>query len=391
MSSFVYYYVNCGKKANKALIHSVLIIFLCQIIGQNKHEYKSIFSEFQEAKLEFVNQFLKMICDNHQDPKRPRKILFKIFKFVYFLAQYVFEESDLDRLENNISKMSLGNKNKKYTKINKKLSKQKDIPANSMDLVDESIVNENVENQPQENEENLNKEDVDDINQIFNTANEEGVNNGAQVNKFHLPMKILQSLKSNIQKFLQKTKYDMQLFSDYSDEIFIKFFVLIDNSENLDFFSDDLNETYEEIKLNEYKIDRNGIELDLKERFGDYSNYLVNKKQKYFNLLNEFFSFYDVLKKESVNVIQECENSLMYDEEEEFYDNDNKSNNNVTNNYKIEEKNIKNNAEQRKNNNSNSNDQNNISDNKRRAKDKRCIDNFIFLKIFYKFFIFILI
>jgi len=105
MSSFIYFYVNSGKGSNKSLINSILIIFLSQIMGQSNFDCKSVFTDFQETKLEFINQFLKMICDSDQDNKKPRKILFRIFKFVYFLSEYIQQNSDIESLEKNICNM----------------------------------------------------------------------------------------------------------------------------------------------------------------------------------------------------------------------------------------------------------------------------------------------
>lgn len=326
MSSFIYFYVNSGKAATKSLINSILIIFLSQIMGQSNFDYKSVFTEFQETKLEFINQFLKMICESDQDPKKPRKILFRIFKYIYFLAEFVQDETDIENIDKSLQDISFKSKRGKGNKNSNKKPNRNNL--NKMDIV-ENNNNNNID-------ENESYEEAENSSQVNNNNNETEAgkalkNQGAEVKKIKIPIKIIQNIKGNIKKFLEKTKYDAQLFSDLTDEKFLKLTTMLNNCNFIGYFSSEAQEQFNEIKENEFKIDRNGIEIDLKERMENFSNYVESKREKYFGLLNTFFAFEEVVKRENIGAIIE-ENSLMIDDEEDNVMNAVAvNNNNITN------------------------------------------------------------
>ena len=362
MSSFIYFYVNSGKVANKSLTNSILIIFLSQIIGQSNFDYKSVFTEFQETKLEFINQFLKMICESDQDAKKPRKILFRIFKFVYFLAEFVQEETDIENMEKSVLGTSLKIKGNKGKSSNKAKRKAKD---NVMDIVVENYENENTETE--------NNIDINDINN--NEAEDEAKKvAAAALKKIKLPIKILQNIKTNIKKFLEKTKYDSQLFSDLTDEKFLKVTAMLNNCDFISYFSGEAQEQFNEIKDNDFKIDRNGVEIDLKERMQNFDNYVECKREKYYGMINGFFTFEEIVKRESLGAIIE-ENSLMVDEDEDLsVMNVGTGNNNITNVINSN-KDGRNNAGVNARKIGNANDNNNILDGIKEEGEEETNDN----------------
>jgi len=204
-----------------------------------------------------------------------------------------------------------------------------------------------------------NKEEND--NSIINKENEQFFIK-PEYKKIKLTMKTMQNIRVNIKKFLEKTKYDVQLFSDLTDEKFVKIITMLNSCNFIEYFSNDAIERYYEIKENDFKIDRNGVVVDIKESIENFSNYLESKREKYYNLLNGFFAFEEIVKKENLGVIQE-ENSFLNDDgdEEEIYlmNKEKKSNNNISNVIngvnKDTEKNNSNNQENRKINRNNNN------------------------------------
>lgn len=304
MSSFVYFYANSGKVQNKSLLNSILIIFLSQIIGQSNFDFKSVFTEFQETKLEFINQFLKMICESSQDVKKPRKVLLRIFKFVYFLAEFVHKEDDIEEIDKNkyennlnISQISKKNSRKGNNSTENKIIKNENL----MDIVDNNNNQENENESKDENSEN-----------IVNSKEK----NNYSFNKSKIPIKTLQNIKNNIKKFLDKTKYDAQLFSDLTDEKILKVLTMLNNCNLIGYFSNDMQEQYDELKENDFIIFRNGLEFDLKDQLKNFDDYVSKKREKYFNLIASFFAFQDIVKKECIGTILE-EKSILADESQE--------------------------------------------------------------------------
>jgi len=406
MSSFIYFYVNSGKAANKALINAILIVFLSQIIGQSHFDYKSVFTEFQETKLEFINQFLKMICESDQDPKKPRKILFRIFKFLYFLAEFVQEETDIENIQKSVLGMSMQNKAGKVSE-GKRINKNSKANQNQMDLVVDNNSTGNNNNADNENSDSQGEENYQKINRIQTNEATDEANKaaGAAFKKIKLPIKVLQNIKTNIKKFLEKTKYDAQLFSDLTDEKFLKITTMLNNCDFICYFSGEAQEQFNELKENDFKIDRNGVEVDLKERVQNFANYIESKREKYYGLLNGFFAFEEVVKRESIGAIME-ENSLMVDEDEDNgvmnlgagnnnitnvinYNNDNnKKRNNMkinasknmgksTNNFSVNENNILGEIKDQEEGHEDSNEVNHHSNNKRKSNNSNVSTNAI--------------
>ena len=333
MSSFVFFYVNSGKNYVKSLINSIMIVFLCQIIGENNFVAKTVFTDYLETKLEFINQFLKMICESDQEKKRPRKILFKIFKFVYFLLEFIQEDNEEDN-SNNISNLEQS--------------------VNNINL--KKKINETINNS---------KLDIDKRN----------------TKKYHLSLKILQNIKINLKKFLEKTKFDSQLFCDLSDEISLKFIALLNRTGGLKYFSEETIEKFKEIKNNDFKIENNGIETDIKNQIENYDNYIENKREKYNKLINEFLFFHDVIKKENVGTIIVEETSVLMEENYEENNCYSKYSNQFSKVVELDqEENSSNIVLLEKDNNIERNSNNDRKKNKKNSeeeKSKNCIYNFL--------------
>jgi hypothetical protein len=247
MTSFIFFYSKMGKNANKSILKSLFIIILCQLIGTDRLQLRSLFNDFQETKVEFINTFLKTICDNSQDIKFPRKILFKIFKFIYFLNEY--------------------------------------------------MNNESIENE-----------------RILNTSNL------PKNKKINFNNKNRTNILMNLNKFNNKTKYDLQIFSDSTDEIFIKFITLLNETEFINSFSNEAIKEYEDIHDNDFKVDRNGIDFDIGERLKNYKEYKKSKEDKYKSEIEYFLSIFEVLKNEENYISKDDVNMIINEEDEEIND-----------------------------------------------------------------------
>ena len=96
MNNFMYFYSLNGKKNIKSIIKAINIILTSQFYFSNDFIYeKNVLCDYAETKFEFLNQFLFIIYQNAQNKLKDIEymdLIFKIFKYVFFLYKYVREE-----------------------------------------------------------------------------------------------------------------------------------------------------------------------------------------------------------------------------------------------------------------------------------------------------------
>jgi hypothetical protein len=94
------------------------------MVGDNSMTYdRSVCSDFMETKLEFLNQFLLLAHEHSVGKSSMKKIIFKIFKYLYFIYTYTSGDIDKaiennDEVKENNKKFNLKYKNKTNVKSN---------------------------------------------------------------------------------------------------------------------------------------------------------------------------------------------------------------------------------------------------------------------------------
>ena len=96
MNNFMYFYSIEGKNHIRAIIHAIEIIMTSQLYFQNEIGFdKNLLGHYSNTKYDFLNKFLYIIFQNAQKKlENPNyiRLIFRIFKYVYFLFKYVKEE-----------------------------------------------------------------------------------------------------------------------------------------------------------------------------------------------------------------------------------------------------------------------------------------------------------
>lgn len=92
----MYFYSIEGKNHIRAIIHAIEIIMTSQLYFQNEIGFdKNLLGHYSNTKYDFLNKFLYIIFQNAQKKlENPNyiRLIFRIFKYVYFLFKYVKEE-----------------------------------------------------------------------------------------------------------------------------------------------------------------------------------------------------------------------------------------------------------------------------------------------------------
>jgi hypothetical protein len=118
MNNFMYFYSMEGKNHIRAIIHAIEIILTSQLYFQNEPGYdKNLLSHYSNTKYDFLNKFLYIIFQNAQKKlNNPNyiRLVFRIFKYVYFMFKYVKEDN------------SVNEQFEKYNKIKSKREREKE-------------------------------------------------------------------------------------------------------------------------------------------------------------------------------------------------------------------------------------------------------------------------
>ena len=92
----MYFYSIEGENHIRAIIHAIEIILTSQLYFQNEFgNDKNLLGHYAGTKYDFLNKFLYIIFQNAQKKLKNAnyiRLIFRIFKYVYFLFKYVKEE-----------------------------------------------------------------------------------------------------------------------------------------------------------------------------------------------------------------------------------------------------------------------------------------------------------
>jgi hypothetical protein len=244
MQNFLYTYCYTNKSHIKTVIKAVMIILTSHMMVDGNYFDRTLASTFVETRVEFLNQLLMVVHDFASGTSSMKKIVFKIFKYLFFFYNYASGD------------------------IQKAVRNDEDYKKNK---------------------------------------------------KFELPYKIKDKVKQNIKRFFEKTKFDKYLVSEMTDESsFLKLFpflLALDDHKVLKNFSEPLYNCFESLKSKNFIYEFSGQAMDLsnEEKQQELKQYVNNKENQYYQLIEEYHLFINALKSTRLNIILE-ENSKIYEE-----------------------------------------------------------------------------
>jgi hypothetical protein len=258
MNNFMYFYSIEGKNHIRAIIHAIEIIITSQLYFQNElGNEKNLLSHYSNTKYDFLNKFLYIIFQNAQKKlNNPNyiRLIFRIFKYVYFMFKYVKEE---DLMSNQLEQLN---------KIKPKKEKEK-----------EKKDNESEDKEIKEEEKKKNK-------------------------SIEISINLIRLITNKANQFLDKNDIDQAVFEYYkNNDEFGKLFALMfvmDEIGILSQFSKYFSDRMDEFKEKKYVFDINGTVQDYsteesQNRLREY----VNKSEiKYYALIEGAYSYCITLK-----------------------------------------------------------------------------------------------
>ena len=258
MNNFMYFYSIEGENHIRAIIHAIEIILTSQLYFQNDIGYdKNLLSHYSNTKYDFLNKFLYIIFQNAQKKLKNAnyiRLIFRIFKYVYFMFKYVKEE---DVKSDQFEKLQKMKAKKDKDKIEKK---------------------ENGDNNENENE-NEKKEEEKRNKSIEITTN------------------LIRLISNRANTFLDKNDIDQAVFEYYkSNDDFGKLFALMfvmDELGILTQFSKYFSDRMDEFKEKKYIFDINGTVHDYstEESQMRLREYVKNSEIKYYSLIEGAYNY----------------------------------------------------------------------------------------------------
>ena len=322
MNNFMYFYSIEGENHIRAIIHAIEIILTSQLYFQNEFGYdKNLLSHYAGTKYDFLNKFLYIIFQNAQKKLKNAnyiRLIFRIFKYVYFLFKYVKEEHvaneefDTGRIRTRHAIKEEKEKREKKEKEKKEKEKK------------EKESQEKEGNTETENKEEKPKKTIE------------------------ISVNLIRLISNRANSFLDKNDIDQAVFEYYkNNDDFGKMFALMlvmDEIGLLSQFSKYFADRMDEFKEKKYIFDINGTTHDYstEESQNRLREYVSKSETKYYKLIEGAYSYCLTLK--SIKIDDKRDNTKIiedYDEEEsdnDDNDEDQKSKSNSDIDNKEEEK-----------------------------------------------------
>lgn len=92
--NFMLVYCLYDKTHIKSIVKAILIIITAHLLNDSSNYERSVLNNFNDTKFEFLNGLLKHLCQYGPHKIPIRKMIFKIFKYLYFLAFYILEDHE---------------------------------------------------------------------------------------------------------------------------------------------------------------------------------------------------------------------------------------------------------------------------------------------------------
>ena len=286
MNNFMYFYSMAGKNHIIAIIHAIEIILTSQLYFSNDLGFdKNLLSHYSNTKYDFLNKFLYIIFQNAQKKLKHQNyisLVFRIFKYVYFMFKYVKEEDVINQQFEELQKV-------KTRKGRQKLKKQ--------------------EEKEKENENKVNKEDSKD---------EEKAEKRKKT--IDISINLIRLITNKANAFLDKNDIDQAVFEYYkNNDEFGKLFALLfvmDEIGILPTFSKYFSDRMEEFKEKKFIFDINGTTQDYstEESQARLREYVKKSEEKYYTLLEGAYNY--CLNLKTIKIDDKRDNSKIIEENE---------------------------------------------------------------------------
>ena len=360
MNNFMYFYSIEGENHIRAIIHAIEIILTSQLYFQNEFGYdKNLLSHYAGTKYDFLNKFLYIIFQNAQKKLKNAnyiRLIFRIFKYVYFLFKYVKEE-DVANEEFDTGRIRTRHAIKEEKEKREKKEKEKKEK-------------EKKEKESQEKEGNTETENKEE----------------KPKKTIEISVNLIRLISNRANSFLDKNDIDQAVFEYYkNNDDFGKMFALMlvmDEIGLLSQFSKYFADRMDEFKEKKYIFDINGTTHDYstEESQNRLREYVSKSETKYYKLIEGAYSYCLTLK--SIKIDDKRDNTKIiedYDEEEsdnDDNDEDQKSKSNSDIDNKEEEKEEE--KEDKKNNKlleDNSDEEESVEKQEKQEKNKKKKNN----------------
>ena len=333
MNNFMYFYSIEGENHIRAIIHAIEIILTSQLYFQNELGYdKNLLAHYAGTKYDFLNKFLYIIFQNAQKKLKNAnyiRLIFRIFKYVYFLFKYVKEE-DVGNEEYDTGRI----KTRRAIKEEKEKREKKEK---------EKKEKESQEKSQQEKEGNAENE----------------IKEEKPKKTIEITVNLIRLISSRANSFLDKNDIDQAVFEYYkNNDDFGKMFALMfvmDEIGLLSQFSKYFADRMDEFKEKKYIFDINGTTHDYstEESKTRLREYVSKSETKYYSLIEGAYNYCLNLKsikiddkRDNTQIIEDYDNE---DSEGEGDDDEQKSKSSIdmdNKEEKEEKKNLEENSEE---------------------------------------------
>ena len=332
MNNFMYFYSIEGENHIRAIIHAIEIILTSQLYFQNDLGYdKNLLGHYAGTKYDFLNKFLYIIFQNAQKKLKNAnyiRLIFRIFKYVYFLFKYVKEE-DVGNEEYDTGRIKTRRAIKEEKEKREKKEKEK----------------KEKESQEKSQQEKEGKEE--------NEIKEEKPKKTIEIT-----VNLIRLISSRANSFLDKNDIDQAVFEYYkNNDDFGKMFALmlvLDEIGLLSQFSKYFADRMDEFKEKKYIFDINGTTHDYstEESQARLREYVSKSETKYYALIEGAYNYCLNLKsikiddkRDNTKIIEDYDNE---DSEGEGEEDDQKNKSSIDMDNKEEEKEDKEEKEEKK-------------------------------------------
>ena len=304
MNNFMYFYSIEGENHIRAIIHAIEIILTSQLYFQNDSGYdKNLLGHYAGTKYDFLNKFLYIIFQNAQKKLKNAnyiRLIFRIFKYVYFLFKYVKEE-DASNEQYDTGRIRTRHAIKEEKEKREKEKKEK-----------EKKEKEKKEKESEKKEGNNTETDI----------KEEKPKKSIEIST-----NLIRLISNKANAFLDKNDIDQAVFEYYkNNDEFGKMFALMlvmDEIGLLSQFSKYFADRMDEFKEKKYIFDINGTTHDYstEESQNRLREYVSKSETKYYTLIEGAYNYCLNLKSIKIDDKRDT-NKILEDYDNEDSDNE---------------------------------------------------------------------
>lgn len=292
----MYFYSIEGENHIRAIIHAIEIILTSQLYFQNEFGYdKNLLGHYAGTKYDFLNKFLYIIFQNAQKKLKNAnyiRLIFRIFKYVYFLFKYVKEE-DAGNEEYDTGRIKTRRAIKEEKEKREKKEKEK--------------------KEKESQEKSQQEKEGEDKNEIKEEKPKKSI---------EITVNLIRLISNRANSFLDKNDIDQAVFEYYkNNDEFGKMFALmfvLDEIGLLSQFSKYFADRMDEFKEKKFIFDINGTTHDYstEESKARLRDYVSKSETKYYALIEGAYNY--CLNLKSIKIDDKRDNTKIIED----YDNE---------------------------------------------------------------------